>query len=589
MAAEIADDNNPVFDIALRLINETSRNIFITGRAGTGKTTFLKAVQQSCTKQLAVVAPTGVAAINARGVTIHSFFQLPFSPFVPANNAGNDSSIGKHQLLSRLRLSADRKKVIQELDILVIDEISMVRCDLLDAIDAVMRFVRNRTQDPFGGVQLVFIGDMYQLPPVVPDPVWRILSSFYASPYFFSSLAVQEAPPLLVEFTKIYRQREQAFVELLNEVRHNTLGAKSFEMLESRYRPSFRPARNEGFIVLTTHHQKADHINTAALKKIDGKEFAFEATIEGDFSEKAFPTDQQLKLKVGAQVMFMRNDTEGLKRFFNGKIGIVKRIDQDKIFIVSEGEADEIEVRRETWENIRYTVGGTGHELEEEVLGSFVQFPLRLAWAITIHKSQGLTFEKVVVDAGDAFAPGQVYVALSRCTSLEGLVLQTRISASSMRIDERITIYLEHQAIRDLEQEFLVAKQDAELAILFSIFDFSRIHRMVGHVENILKEQTPAFKTEGSDWIRKLSDEANSLTVVAEKFVRQIKYLTTSSSGEDNIQKRTRAAAEFFRDHLQRMIASLNSPPVLTDSPRFAKQVLLLLNELLERRRVMPV
>ena len=424
MATITPDTSNTIFNIAVDLVNQSSRNIFLTGKAGTGKTTFLKYIRDNSSKQMAIVAPTGVAAINAGGVTIHSFFQLPFSPFVPESKGfgNNDAIADKHSLLSRLRLTGEKKKVIQELELLVIDEISMVRCDTLDAIDTVMRHIRQRRFERFGGVQVLFIGDMFQLPPVVPEQEWRILSEFYNSPYFFDSKVILDEPPVYIEFTKIYRQSEERFINLLNQVRNNEMDESGMEILDSRFQPAFRRSKDDGYIILTTHNRKADTTNSEELQKINERTYSYTAKIEGDFSEKAYPPDEQLLLKIGAQVMFIKNDLEKVRRYFNGKIGTVTRIEDDKIFVLCKNETDEIEVKKETWENIRYSVNKTTRQMEEDVLGSFTQYPLRLAWAITIHKSQGLTFEKAIIDAGEAFAPGQVYVALSRCTSLGGMI-----------------------------------------------------------------------------------------------------------------------------------------------------------------------
>ena len=391
------DLNNEMFRFATELVNQSSRNIFLTGKAGTGKTTFLKYIRESCPKQIAVVAPTGVAAINAGGVTIHSFFQLPISPFIPETkgftNKNNDQN-NPHSLLSRQRLTSEKKKVLQELELLIIDEISMVRCDTMDAIDLVLRHVRNRHHKRFGGVQVLFIGDMYQLPPVIPEQEWSVLSEYYNSPYFFDSHVIKEDQPVCIEFNKIYRQSEEKFINLLNRVRNNELDAEGMNLLESRHKPLFRRNKQGGYIILTTHNYKADSTNANELQQLNGKLFSFQAEITGEFSEKAYPADEMLQLKEGAQVMFIKNDSEKSKRYFNGKIGIVTKLGEEKIFVQCKDEPDEIEVKKEKWENIRYTLNKNTRRLDEEILGSFTQYPLRLAWAITIHKSQGLTFEK---------------------------------------------------------------------------------------------------------------------------------------------------------------------------------------------------
>ena len=406
--ANNTDITNTSFQLDSDFVNYTNSSLFLTGKAGTGKTTFLKHVKENEVKNTVVVAPTGVAAINAGGTTIHSFFQLPFSPFIPVSKGygTNDAISDKHSLISRLRLTSERKEVMQKLELLIIDEISMVRCDVLDAIDTVLRHVRSQHTVPFGGVQVLLIGDMYQLPPVIKPEDWAILSAYYKSEYFFNSHVIESQPPVYVELNKIYRQNDGAFVEVLNQVRNNAMSNDGFDLLHTRYLPDFNAAREEKYITLTTHNSKADAINFKALNELPGKVYNFDATIEGEFYEKSFPADMNLKLKIGTQVMFLKNDIEKVRRFFNGKIGMVDKIDGDKIFVLCEGEASAIEVKKEKWKNIRYSLDKKTNLIDEDEIGSFTQFPLRLAWAITIHKSQGLTFEKAIIDAGEAFASG---------------------------------------------------------------------------------------------------------------------------------------------------------------------------------------
>ena len=482
------DTDNEMFQLAIQLVNQSNRNIFLTGRAGTGKTTFLKYIRENCPKQMAVVAPTGVAAINAGGVTIHSFFQLPLAPFIPESGGtgfqNNDQEVSnKHSLLSRLRFNSEKKKVLQQLEILVIDEISMVRCDTLDAIDTVLRHIRQRPAERFGGVQLLFIGDMLQLPPVIKEQEWSLLSEYYSGQYFFDGKVLQEDPPVYIEFNKIYRQRDEQFIGLLNQVRNNELDGEGMKILESRFQPSFRRSKQDGYIVLTTHNNKAGEINAKELNSLSGKLFSYNAEVQDEFSDRAYPADEVLYLKVGAQVMFIRNDAaEKGKRYFNGKIGTVSKLETDKIFVQCDDEV-EIEVQREKWENIRYTLNKSTRQLDSDVLGSFTQYPLRLAWAITIHKSQGLTFEKAIIDAGAAFAPGQVYVALSRCTNLEGMVLQSRVNSSSLFSDARIVEFSQRSASSgQLQQEFAIAKKHYQQTVLLSTFDFAVTTKCKQHI-----------------------------------------------------------------------------------------------------------
>ncbi|HKO80293.1 MAG TPA: helix-turn-helix domain-containing protein [Chitinophagaceae bacterium] len=569
------DTNNTIFNIAVDLVNQSSRNMFLTGKAGTGKTTFLKHIRDTCPKQMAIVAPTGVAAINAGGVTIHSFFQLPFSPFVPESKGFNNNNdvADKHSLLSRLRLTGEKKKVIQELELLIIDEISMVRCDTLDAIDAVMRHVRQRRFERFGGVQVLFIGDMYQLPPVVPEQEWRILSEFYNSPYFFDSKVVLEEPPVYIEFTKIYRQSDERFINLLNQVRNNEMDERGMEILDSRFRPVFRRTKGDGYIVLTTHNRKADATNTEELQKITERMHSFTAEVKGDFSEKAYPADEQLLLKVGAQVMFIKNDLEKVRRYFNGKIGTVTRIEADKIYVLCKDEDDEIEVKKETWDNIRYSVNKTNRQLEEEVLGSFTQYPLRLAWAITIHKSQGLTFEKAIIDAGEAFAPGQVYVALSRCISLEGMILQSNIRQSSLHSDNRIVAFSKSRSSSaHLQNELLTAKRNYQLAVLTSVFDFAVVLENCEAINAYITEFRSAFNSEIQEWLLLLQESVGELKEVSVKFQSQLRTLFLQDTKEEQIQERIKAASIFFKSKLEDIIAYLQRSPAVTDSRLHAKE-----------------
>lgn len=434
---------NPVFKLAEDFINHTGRSVFLTGKAGTGKTTFLKYIRKKTTKQTVVVSPTGVAAINAGGTTLHSFFQLPFATFVPGSLPELQESEQlvhtRQSLLSNMRVFGEKRDLFRELELLIIDEVSMLRCDLLDAVDAVLRHFRNRRDIPFGGVQVLYIGDLFQLPPVVQEDQWQILKSFYDSPFFFDARVIREHPPLSIELKKIYRQSDPVFIGLLNKIRDNELDEEGYRLLQGRYQPGYQTGRGEGSITLTTHNKKADTINISQLQKLDGKSSVYKAIIEKDFPEKLYPTESRMELKKGAQVMMIRNDPgENGHRFYNGKIGKVARLGKDKIGVLFPGEQEAIDIARETWARIRFVYDREQGGIREEKIGSFSQFPIRLAWAVTIHQSQGLTFEKAIVDAGAAFAPGQVYVALSRCTSLEGITLCSRIYPGRITTDPRV-------------------------------------------------------------------------------------------------------------------------------------------------------
>jgi len=574
------DLNNEMFRLAAELVNQSSRNIFLTGKAGTGKTTFLKYIRENCPKQIAVVAPTGVAAINAGGVTMHSFFQLPFSPFIPdvgGFNKQSEETTNKNSLLSKLRMTTEKKKILQELELLIIDEISMVRCDMLDAVDTVLRHIRRRNNERFGGVQVLFIGDMFQLPPVIKEHEWRLLKDFYNSPYFFDSLVIKEEQPVYIEFNKIYRQSEEKFISVLNQVRNNQLDENGRNLLEKRFVPDFRRTKDDGYIILTTHNERARNKNETELNSLANKSFSYRAEIEGDFPESAYPAEEQLLLKVGSQVMFIKNDSERVKRYFNGKIGIVTELENDKILVQCKGETEEIEVKKEKWENIRYTVDKKSRQLNEEVLGSFTQYPLRLAWAITIHKSQGLTFEKVIIDAGEAFAPGQVYVALSRCTTLDGIVLQSHIRSNRMFSDERIVRFSETNFSKNiLELELQRSKRSYQLKILLSLFDYKQIFEDAKEFNQYLFENRSSFNEESEKWIDELLNEIIKLEGTAEKFQNQLRSIFNREENADTnelLKERMNAGAGYFIKEQIRLNELLSGCPILTDSRLHAKEI----------------
>ena len=550
------------FDIALN----TDRSLFVTGKAGTGKTTFLHRLKEASRKQMAVVAPTGVAAINAGGTTIHSFFQLPFTPFIPTPE-------GRKNLVAKSRMRSSRRRVLQELELLVIDEISMVRADLLDAMDATLRHFRYRNNELFGGVQVIFIGDMFQLAPVAKEEEWRLLSRYYQSPYFFHSQAVIQDPPFYIEFEKIYRQTNSSFIRVLNEIRDNTLTDESFRLLEKRYNPLFTPPEEEDYIILTTHNNKADRINAEELDKLEGETYTFEAGIGGDYPERNYPTEPVLELKVGARVMFLRNDTETPRRFYNGKIGVVDAIDDDRI-VVRCKEDEYIEVERATWENIGYTVDTETKQVEENVLGKFSQYPLRLAWAITIHKSQGLTFDKAVIDAGMAFAPGQVYVALSRCRSLEGIVLLSKIRPESISTDYQVVDHEKNrQPITAIEQQLADARGVYRLRLLESVFDFTGIARQCKRMLSEMDAIRASFNEETLTHLRDIHGQLQAVDEVAVKFRVQLRSIFHQEPiKEEYLQERLHAAHDFFSEKIDRLIKTLRQSPAKTDSRNHAAE-----------------
>jgi len=587
MSSFIPDPSNEFFQITTELVNQSNRNIFLTGKAGTGKTTFLKYIKENCYKQMAVVAPTGVAAINAGGVTMHSFFQLPFAPYIPSDggfNKRNEEVADRSSLLNRLRMTTEKKRVIQELELLIIDEISMVRCDMLDAMDTILRHIRRRYHEKFGGVQVLFIGDMFQLPPVIKDVEWNLLKDYYNSPYFFDSHVIREEQPVFIEFNKIYRQSEKNFINLLNQVRNNEVDETGMELMERRFNPSFRYSKEDGYIILTTHNERARIKNVKELNKLNHPLFSFEAEIKGDFPETAYPADLRLQLKVGAQVMFIKNDTEKIRRYYNGKIGVVTELDNEKIVVQCKDEPDEIEVKKETWENIRYTVDKSTRKLNEDVLGSFIQYPLRLAWAITIHKSQGLTFDKVIIDAGEAFAPGQVYVALSRCTTLDGIVLQSRIKTNGLFTNSRIVRFSQNNnSSNSLAAELEESKRNYQLRVISSLFDFNAAVAEIKELIKYIGDNRDSFKEESIIWMEELMTKINTLQTTGAKFQNQIQQLFTQDNnpeGNEKLIERLNAGVKYFAGELNGVISFLQSTPIVTDSRQHAKELNDILKEI---------
>ncbi|MBK8599372.1 MAG: AAA family ATPase [Flavobacterium sp.] len=428
----------------LQFINQTQRSIFLTGKAGTGKTTLLREIIQTTHKNTVVVAPTGIAALNASGVTIHSMFQLPFGGFIPDTIAPHFSDFVKFEtkstLMRHFKMSGLKKAVIRNMELLIIDEVSMLRSDLLDAIDFTMQSIR-KNRMPFGGVQVVYIGDLLQLPPVVKDEEWSVLKRYYKGKFFFHSHVVQNNPPIYIELSKIFRQSDDAFISILNNLRNNEITKKDVEKLNAYVQPHFDLKSNQGYITLTTHNAKADAINQQSLVDLKGKLVTYLPEIVGDFPDKIYPVDAQLELKVGAQVMFVKNDLSFNKQYFNGKMGVVQSLSAEEILVNFPEENVSIAVEKYEWQNIRYTVNEMTKEIEEEVLGTFVHYPIKLAWAITVHKSQGLTFDKAAIDVSQVFLPGQAYVALSRLRSLNGLVLLSPLRMNGISSDQDVMNY----------------------------------------------------------------------------------------------------------------------------------------------------
>jgi DNA-binding NarL/FixJ family response regulator len=575
---------NKLFDLASSYVHHTSRHLFVTGKAGTGKTTFLRHIQANTVKNTVVVAPTGVAAINAGGVTMHSFFQLPFGPFIPGSGrgfGGATAATDQHSLFKNIRFNNNKRKLLQELELLIIDEVSMVRADMLDAIDLILRHFRKRLYEPFGGVQVVYIGDLFQLPPVVANDEWEILSRYYASPFFFDAKVMEQAMPTIIELKKIYRQSEAGFINILNNVRNNQVTPDDLERLHRHYQPGFEPDAGSGYILLSTHNYRADEVNRKELNRLQGRQHTFVADVSGEFNEKSAPADKELQLKEGAQIMFIKNDKGEARRYYNGRIAQISRITHDGIFVKFPDTGDELQLEQETWKNVRYQLNENTNAIEEEEIGSFKQYPVRLAWAITIHKSQGLTFEKAIVDAGGAFAPGQVYVALSRLTSLDGLVLYSRINPEAIDTDVRVLAFCERELPEDHLAKQLRQEQQAYMADkLRSLFDWSAVAESMQQHHKDYNERQFAGKEKAEQWSAGLLQKVMQQKETAEKFLKQVHYLIHQNDPEQ-LRLRTEAAVGYFTKSItDDLLTPMMSHYLETKVKQRVKQYLKSLDEL---------
>ena len=526
-------------------VEHTGISIFLTGKAGTGKTTFLRTLKERSNKRNIIVAPTGVAAINAGGMTIHSFFQLPLSPFVPNSNIKN-----------RFDYSKEKRKIMRTLDLLIIDEISMVRADVLDAIDSVLRRFREPNK-PFGGVQLLMIGDLQQLTPVVTPEEEELLKHYYETPYFFGSKALCSISYVTIELTHVYRQQDDTFISLLNNIREGKTTATDLQRLNERYNPAFQPKNGSDYIRLTTHNRMAESYNEEQLRNLPTKAYTFSAETDGNFPEYNYPTDFNLTLKVGAQVMFIRNDNNG--RYYNGRIGHITHVDNKKIAVLCPGDEEEFEVEIETWENTKYTLNEKTKQIEAEVQGSFKQYPLRLAWAITIHKSQGLTFEHAIIDAQASFASGQVYVALSRCKTLGGLVLASPIGNAAIINDNKVNEYIANQTV-EAERSIAILptlKKEYYRQLLIELFNFNELKMYETALFKVLSEFFYKYTKINALHKMTLTDLDARIIDVSMKWENLIRKMTTEELHEEDFKERIKKGALYFHSQLTELFSHL--------------------------------
>ncbi|MDC1105439.1 AAA family ATPase [Prolixibacteraceae bacterium] len=534
---------NKELEYAKDFVSKSSWHIFLTGKAGTGKTTFLRSLPKITKKKTIVVAPTGIAAINAGGQTIHSIFQIPFGPLLTKKAGALKSS------LTDQKIRKNKIKLFQAMELLVIDEISMVRADLLDAIDEILRKYRKSTK-PFGGVQLLLIGDIQQLPPVITNEDWGILKNFYPSLFFFNSHAFRNCRYIRIELKKIYRQDDPVFIQILNEVRDGFLSGNSKVLLNQRYMPEFNPDKEQGYIRLSTHNASVKAINDKKLEEIKTKLFVYKADIDGEFPKQNYPTELSLELKVGAQVMFIRNDSTPEKRFYNGKIGEITFLNDKKVHVLCEDLEETIIVPKEQWEEVKYGLNKETGALETKIVGVFTQFPLKLAWAITIHKSQGLTFSRAIIDTNRAFDHGQTYVALSRCRSLEGLVLTQPFNEHAVICDETVRLF--HKISSDVEPDddlLDTAHKEYQISLLCDIFGTELLKQLVSSVSHQLQSQS---RWEGSlyDVMESIFMEIlEPLEAVTSRYVNQLSVMIFANKKED-LAKRLQEGARYYQNHL---------------------------------------
>lgn len=563
-------ENNRELQLAWQFIENTGTHLFLTGKAGTGKTTFLKRLREHTPKRMVVLAPTGIAAINAGGVTIHSFFQLSFAPYVPETTFTSSQK-------TLYRFSKEKRNVIRSLDLLVIDEISMVRADLLDAVDATLRRYRDRER-PFGGVQLLMIGDLHQLAPVVKDDEWEMLSKYYETPYFFASRALQQTAYTTIELQTVYRQNDTFFLSLLNKIRENKAGDDVLNELNRRYQPGFRPPQEEGYIRLTTHNYQAQQVNDRELASLPGRAYSFRAEIEKKFPEYLYPADEVLTIKQGAQIMFLKNDTSSEKRYYNGMIGEVISVNQSEMYVRGRGSEDKFLLSQEEWANYKYVLNEDTKEITEELEGVFRQYPIRLAWAITIHKSQGLTFDRAIIDARNSFAHGQTYVALSRCKTLEGLVLESPLRREAIISDSVVDNFTREVEQNKPDDTQLTNMQRAYfLDLLSDLFNFylveqayKRLLRMIDeHLYRLYPNLLAEYKALEPHVKEKIMDVSHRFRNQYTRLVNGYDDYPTNTE----LQQRIHSGAMYFFDALVPVRTLFDKTSMPLDNKELRKQL----------------
>ncbi|WP_073345637.1 helix-turn-helix domain-containing protein [Bacteroides congonensis] len=562
-------ENNPELQLAWQFIENTGTHLFLTGKAGTGKTTFLRRLREQSPKRMVVLAPTGIAAINAGGVTIHSFFQLSFAPFVP------DTTLNSAQI--HYRINKEKRNIIRSMDLLVIDEISMVRADLLDAVDATLRRYRDR-EKPFGGVQLLMIGDLQQLAPVVKDSEWEMLRHYYETPYFFASRALRETTYMTIELEKVYRQSDTFFLSLLNKIRENKADDEVLNELNKRYQRDFQPPKEEGYIRLTTHNNQAQRINDRELASLPGKAYSFRAEVKDDFPEYSYPADEVLTIKEGAQIMFLKNDVSSEKRYYNGMIGEVVTVNETGMFVRGKDSEHEFQLLQEEWGNYKYVLNEETKEITEEIAGVFRQYPIRLAWAITIHKSQGLTFERAIIDARNSFAHGQTYVALSRCKTLDGMVLESPLRREAIISDSVVDNFTKavernkpgNKQLNDMQKAYF-------FDLLSDLFNFYSIEQAYKRLLRMMDEDLyRLFPKQLAEYKALEPHMKERIVEVARRFRNQYTRLINESedyAGNQELQERIRSGAGYFRKELEPVRALFDKTNMPLDNRELRKQL----------------